>query len=60
MTEKRKQFLLDLLRIVAVIIVALFLGFLITVMVSDEPVAAFEALLTGPFPKISFKYPKTL
>jgi ABC-type uncharacterized transport system permease subunit len=53
MTEKRKQFLLDLLRIVAVIMIALLLGFLITVMVSEEPVAAFKSLLTGPFPKIS-------
>jgi simple sugar transport system permease protein len=54
MTEKRKQFLFELLRIVAVIIIALILGFIITFLVSDQPVAAFKELLTGPFPKITF------
>ncbi len=54
MTHKRRQFWLDLLRIVSVIIVALGIGFIITLLVSNEPVKAFTELLTGPFPRISF------
>jgi simple sugar transport system permease protein len=54
MSDKQKQFLLELLRIVAVIIIALLLGFGITMLVSNEPVKAFRDLLTGPLPKISF------
>lgn len=53
MSENRKQLLVELLRIVAVIVIALLLGFAITLFVSDEPVAAFKALLTGPLPKVS-------
>jgi simple sugar transport system permease protein len=55
MSQKRKQFLLETGRVIAVIIVALVIGFMITVMVSDEPVTAFNALLTGPLPKLSFE-----
>ena len=36
------------------IVVALLLGFIITLFDSKEPVKAYTALLTGPFPKISF------
>lgn len=50
----QKSFWSDLLRVVTVIIAALILGFIITLFVSDEPVQAFTALLTGPFPRISF------
>ncbi len=55
MTEKRKQFLLELTRIVAVVLLALVIGFVITTMVSEEPVKAYKELLTGPLPKISFE-----
>lgn len=55
MKSKRKQFLLEFLRIILVVLIALGIGFIITLFVSDEPVAAFKALLTGPLPKISFE-----
>lgn len=51
----RTSFWSELIRIVAVVAVALGLGFIITCFVSEEPVAAFRELLTGPFPKISFE-----
>jgi len=54
MTETRNPLLVEFLRILAVILIALGLGFLITLLVSEEPVNAFRELLTGPFPKISF------
>lgn len=50
----KKSFWFDFLRVVTVIVASLILGFIITLFVSDEPVAAYKALLTGPFPKISF------
>ena len=53
-SPQRKQFLLNFLRIVAVVVVALGIGFIITLFVSNEPVKAFLELLTGPLPKISF------
>lgn len=43
------------LRIVLVIVLALAVGFVITAIVSDEPVAAYKALLTGPLPRLSFE-----
>jgi len=46
---------LEFLRTVTVVLIALGIGFIITLFVSDEPVAAFRALLTGPLPKISFE-----
>ncbi|MDX1520454.1 MAG: ABC transporter permease [Anaerolineae bacterium] len=55
MNEKRRQLLVELLRIIAVIIIALGLGFIITLFVSEEPVDAFRELLTGPFPRLSFE-----
>jgi simple sugar transport system permease protein len=42
-------------RVVSVIGVALIIGFIITLLVSEEPVAAYMALLTGPLPRISFE-----
>jgi simple sugar transport system permease protein len=53
-TQKRKQRLVEFIRIVAVVMVALLIGFVITFFVSEEPVNAFRELLTGPFPRISF------
>lgn len=47
--------LLEVLRIAGVIAIALAIGFVITVMVSDEPVHAYTALLTGPLPRISLE-----
>ena len=43
------------MRIVTVVIVALGIGFLITCLVSEQPVNAFRALLTGPLPWFSFE-----
>jgi len=42
-------------RIIAVVLIALAIGFVITALVSKEPVRAYTALLTGPLPKISFE-----
>ena len=53
MNHKRRQFLLELVRVVAVILIALALGFVFTALVSEEPVSAFSDLLTGPFPRFS-------
>lgn len=54
MSQKHRQFLWESSRIVAVILIALALGFVFTALVSEEPTAAFSELLTGPFPRISF------
>ena len=53
MSSKRRQLLLDLLRILVVVLIALVLGFIITALVSEEPVEAYKELLTGPIPKFS-------
>ncbi len=53
MSHKRRQFLLESLRIIAVIIIALLIGFVITALVSEEPGQAYSDLLTGPLPRIS-------
>ncbi len=50
-----KTFWSELLRIVTVIAIALTIGFVITALVSKEPIKAYSALLTGPFPRISFE-----
>lgn len=55
MNEKRRQVWPELLRIVLVILIALGLGFIITLFVSEEPVEAFTELLTGPFPRFSME-----
>lgn len=55
MSEKRRQVWLELFRIVLVILIALGLGFIITLLVSEEPVQAFTELLTGPFPRLSME-----
>jgi simple sugar transport system permease protein len=46
---------IEAIRIVAVIVVALAIGFVITALVSEEPVQAYAALLTGPLPRISLE-----
>jgi ABC-type uncharacterized transport system permease subunit len=38
-----------------VVLIALAIGFVITAIVSEEPVAAYTAFLTGPLPRISFE-----
>lgn len=43
----------ELLRVVIAIVVALTLGFIITVLVSEDPVAAYKAFLFGPLSKIN-------
>lgn len=53
MNQKRKQFLLEFLRVIIVVLIALAIGFAITAMVSDDPVDAYKELLTGPLPKIT-------
>ena len=53
MSQKHKQFLLEFLRVVVVVLIALGIGFILTALVSDDPVAAYKELLTGPLPKIS-------
>ena len=53
MSQKHKQFLLEFLRVIFVVLIALGIGFTITALVSDDPVAAYKELLTGPLPKLS-------
>jgi general nucleoside transport system permease protein len=52
---KSHKTLTEITRIVAVVVVALAIGFVITAIVSEEPVQAYTALLTGPLPRISFE-----
>ena len=54
MRSNRTQALLESSRIIVVVLVALLLGFILTLFVSDEPVNAYREFLTGPFPRISF------
>lgn len=54
MNTAQQRFAVELVRIVTVVAAALLIGFVITIFVSNEPVAAYRALLTGPFPQISF------
>jgi len=51
----KNKTLIEAIRIVTVVVIALAIGFVITALVSEEPVAAYTALLTGPLPKISFE-----
>lgn len=51
---KRRLFVLEWVRIVSVVVAALAIGFVITLFVSNEPVAAYRELLTGPFPRLSW------
>ena len=55
MFTTQQSFLTEFFRIIAVVIAALLLGFVITFFVSDDPVDAYRELLTGPFPQISFE-----
>lgn len=45
----------ELLRVVAVIAVALLIGFVITLAVSKEPLEAYAAFLLGPLPRFSLE-----
>jgi ABC-type uncharacterized transport system permease subunit len=45
----------EFIRVVVVIVIALLIGFVITLAVSDEPVEAYAAFLLGPLPRISFE-----
>lgn len=51
----RNKTLTEAIRIVAVVVIALAIGFVITAFVSKEPMQAYLALLTGPLPRISFE-----
>jgi ABC-type uncharacterized transport system permease subunit len=52
---KKNKAIVELVRIVVVVLIALAIGFVITAIVSEEPVAAYTAFLTGPLPRISFE-----
>ena len=52
---KNNKALTELVRIVVVVLIALAIGFVITAIVSEDPVAAYTAFLTGPLPNISFE-----
>jgi ABC-type uncharacterized transport system permease subunit len=52
---KKNKAIVELVRIVVVVLIALAIGFVITAGVSEEPVAAYTAFLTGPLPRISFE-----
>ena len=43
----------ELLRVLIAIIVALTIGFIITVLVSDDPIGAYKAFLFGPLSKLN-------
>jgi simple sugar transport system permease protein len=45
----------ELIRVVAVIAVALLIGFVITLAVSKEPLEAYSAFLLGPLPRFSLE-----
>lgn len=47
--------LAELIRVILVIAVALLIGFLITLAVSEEPLAAYSAFLLGPLPRFSLE-----
>ncbi|HAJ36799.1 MAG TPA: ABC transporter permease [Chloroflexi bacterium] len=51
----KNKAVIEAIRIVAVVVIALMIGFVITAMVSKEPVQAYTALLTGPLPNLSFE-----
>lgn len=51
--ERRRQALAHLVRTVSTVLIALALGFVITLVVSDEPIEAYVALLAGPLSSAS-------
>ena len=53
MKERRKQELFEFGRAVGTILAALLLGFIITLLVSKEPIAAYRAFLLGPLTRIN-------
>ncbi len=48
-----KPFVREFLRILLAITISLGLGFIITLLVSDDPVGAYQAFLTGPLTRIN-------
>lgn len=50
----KNKLLSEIIRISFVIFIAVLIGFLITLFVSDDAWHAFKILLTGPLPKVSF------
>ncbi len=48
-----KPFIREFLRILLAITISLALGFIITLLVSDDPVGAYRAFLTGPLTRIN-------
>jgi general nucleoside transport system permease protein len=46
-------FVRELLRVVIAVIIALAIGFIITLLVSDEPIQAYAAFLFGPLTKLN-------
>jgi ABC-type uncharacterized transport system permease subunit len=53
MTDQRRQTLLEVARTIGTVAAALLLGFIITVLVSEEPVAAYKSFLLGPVSRIN-------
>jgi len=53
MSVSRKQALLAFARTVGTVLVALLVGFIITLLVSKEPLSAYKAFLTGPLTRIN-------
>jgi general nucleoside transport system permease protein len=54
-TASQNRWWLEWVRVITVIVAALVIGFVITLFVSEEPVAAYRDLLTGPLPRFSFE-----
>ena len=48
-----KPFVRELLRILLAITISLVLGFIITLLVSEDPIGAYRAFLTGPLTRIN-------
>jgi simple sugar transport system permease protein len=46
-------FLRDLLRVIVAILAALAIGFIVTLLVSDDPIAAYKAFLFGPVSRLN-------
>ncbi|MCL5074545.1 MAG: ABC transporter permease [Chloroflexi bacterium] len=53
MTLKQRELLFEFARISGVILFSLLIGFVITLLVSKQPLAAFESFLLGPFSRLN-------
>lgn len=51
--ERQQQFLLDIARTLGIVVLALVLGFIITLIVTKKPVEAYVAFLTGPLSAVN-------